>query len=212
MAISTSQSRPILHLLVFGIDSWLRRWKDVKEFSEHPQCIFRIGVGTLDRDVQLGDGTCARSGDRVIDLHLWNEHIPKWPAKGASIAWAVQMRRCVDLSLRELAKHICNDAQLEDISVIRAIAVFGVPEKCAQLSRLCSRLGFQILDENEEVGLVEQVHRFGENILVSLLVLAVNRPTVRSDTLRRTRVKIYLSRKRLLRRFKHSARDGGTEA
>jgi len=48
-------------------------------------------VGRLERPLVLADGTCGRAGERFVDLHLWNEHIPAMPKEGASIAWARQM-------------------------------------------------------------------------------------------------------------------------
>jgi hypothetical protein len=56
--------------------SWLQRWEGVFEYSRKPDCIFRAQLSRLSSDVLLSDGTFGRSGDRVIDLHLWNEQIP----------------------------------------------------------------------------------------------------------------------------------------
>ena len=47
----------------------------------------------------------------------------------------------------------------------------------------------------------ERLHRFGENILISLIILAHNPGALRPDTLRRVRVPIYLSRRMLEREF-----------
>jgi hypothetical protein len=43
--------------------------------------------------------------------------------------------------------------------------------------------------------------RLGENILISLIVLAQNADALRVDTLRRTRVPIYISRQTLEQKF-----------
>jgi len=45
------------------------------------------------------------------------------------------------------------------------------------------------------------LHRFGENILISLIVLAHNAGALRSDTLARVRVPIFLSRRVLDHEF-----------
>jgi hypothetical protein len=47
----------------------------------------------------------------------------------------------------------------------------------------------------------ERLHRFGENILISLIVLAHNPGALRPDTLKRVRVPIYLSRRVLEKKF-----------
>jgi len=49
--------------------------------------------------------------------------------------------------------------------------------------------------------LARRLHRFGENILISLIVLAHNPGALRADTLKRARVPIYLSRRILEKEF-----------
>src|SRR5262249_55637306 len=129
MASQRSRARsahPWLHRLVFRLDACLRRWTLVTEYSPDPRCLFRVRLGHLDQDVALPDGTIAHAGDRVIDLHLWNEHVPLMPKQGATIAWARRMCFCIEVSLRELAKHLMARPELDDISVIRANVTFGV--------------------------------------------------------------------------------------
>jgi hypothetical protein len=53
-----------------------------------------------------------------------------------------------------------------------------------------------------------RLHRFGENVLISLIVFAQNAGTLRPDTLRRVRVPIYLSRRTLDGKFGHVGRPG----
>src|SRR5438552_2006886 len=97
----TSLSSPsVLYQLVFGLDALLRRWYAVTEYSTTKRCIFRIQLAEIDDPVRLADGTLACPGDRIIDLHLWNEHLPRLSAQGASVAWALEMRRCLEVSLR----------------------------------------------------------------------------------------------------------------
>jgi hypothetical protein len=42
-----------------------------------------MAVDHLDRDLDLADGVHLRSGDRIVDLHLWNEQVSTrsggWP-------------------------------------------------------------------------------------------------------------------------------------
>src|SRR5262249_61089430 len=72
-----------------------------------------------------------RGIDRVIDLHLWNEHVPLMPKQGATIAWARRMCFCIEVSLRELAKHLMARPELDDIrdgvSPTRARRDFHLP-------------------------------------------------------------------------------------
>jgi YkoP domain len=198
---TTKPDHPWLGELVFGLDSWLRRRNAVTEYTRDPRCVFRIQIGRLDRKVALSDGTLASVGDRVINLHLWNEHIPITPTQGASIGWARLALGCAQVSFRELARYLAARPELDDISVLCASATCGVPEQRAQVARLCARLGFEVIADPAPITTVQRAHRLGENILFSLMVLARNANALRGDTLRRDRVEAFLSRKLLARRY-----------
>ena len=200
--METGLSNPsVLYQLVFGLDALLRRWHAVTEYSIDNRCIFRIQLAQIEDTVRLADGTLARPGDRIIDLHLWNEHLPRLPAGGASVDWALEMRRCLEVSLRELAAYLNVHQEFRDVRILRGHIKLCVSEQCDQMARLCRRLGFEIADSDEPGSLIERVHGFGQNILISLMVLALNAGAIRADSLRRTTLNAYLSRKQLISRF-----------
>jgi hypothetical protein len=190
-----------LDRVVFGIDGALRRWQSVVEFTGDPGCILRIKVARLDQDLVLADGTSARVGDRFIDLHLWNEQIPAMPKEGASIAWARQMHVCFQQSLRQLARYLTDRPDLADVSVVRCTLMFAGPERDGQMARLLGRYGFELAPPATTVTSAERARRLGENILISLIVLARNQVALRRDTLRRGRTRVFMSRKLLEQRY-----------
>lgn len=193
-------THPRLHALVFRFDRWLQRHYSVVEFSDDPNCIFRAQVETLRHGVTLSDGGQLPAGRRVLTLHLWNEHVPLMPAEGATLAWARRMSHCLDLSLRELAGWLSARADLADIALIRAQSVFGTAEQARQVIRITQRYGFETIGEPPpSVG--ERLHRFGENVLISLMVLARNPMAFRLDSLRRDRVSIAMPRTLLASRY-----------
>ena len=112
--------RPLWAEFIFALDSWLRRREGVFEYSHKPDCIFRAQLSRLSSDVLLSDGTFGRPGDRVIDLHLWNEQIPVTPIAGYSLAWGCRFNRRIEKSLRGLAQFLMSKPQLSDINIIRA--------------------------------------------------------------------------------------------
>jgi hypothetical protein len=61
--------------------------------------------------------------------------------------------------------------------------------------------GFEVFNGHEPLSVGERIHRFGENILISLTVFAQNAAALRLDTLSRVRVSIYLSRRTLEEKF-----------
>ena len=190
-----------LDKLIFGLDRVLRRWQSVVEFTHDPACILRIRVGRLDRDFVLADGTAGHVGERFIDLHLWNEQIPAMPKEGASIAWARQMSLCFQHSLRQLARYLASRSDLDDICLLRCTMGFAGRERNDQMVRLIRRYGFEFVPPATTVTLSERARRLGENILISLIVLARNQAALRRDTLRRGRTRVFMSRKVLEQRY-----------
>ena len=202
-------SHPRLAVAIFALDKWLQRRQGVVEYSAHPQCVFRMQVGRAHRQLLLRDGTPLRRGQRIVHLHLWNEHIPPVPTTGTTIRWARRMQHGMAVALRELAKYLAARPELADVAVICADVPCGTQSQAHQLSTIMGHYGFETIPEEEPVPLLEQLHRFGDNILISLLVLAQNSVALRADTLRRVRVPIYLSRRGLAERFGGAERAAG---
>ena len=196
-----------LERIIFSFDRSLRRWQSVVEFTSDPSCILRIRVGRLDRDIVLADGTSGHAGERFVDLHLWNEQVPAMPSEGASIAWARHMHVCFRQSLAQLARYLAERPDLNDISVVRCTLMFAGPERDGRMARLLARYGFERVPADNPLGLGERARRFAENILISLIVLARNAASLRRDTLRRGRTRVFMSRRLLERRY-----AGGNEA
>ena len=65
-----------------------------------------------------------------------------------------------------------------------------------------AHFGFDIVPIPEPATLGGKLHRFGENILISLLVLARNAKALRATTLRRVRLRAIMSRSALLQRYR----------
>ena len=201
---------PAFHHLIFGFDRWLQRRYSVLEFSNHPDCLFRVQVEMLRHPVTLPDGEELPLGARVLTLHLWNEHVPLMPASGATLAWARRMNRCLDVSLRELAHWLASRPDLADIAVVRASAMFGTTEQADQVLRTEKRFGFELIFEPRP-SLAKRLHWLGENILVSLMVLARNPVAFRFDSWRRGRVPTVMMRDVLMSRYGPGA-DAPTKA
>ncbi len=196
--------RPLWAEFIFALDSWLRRREGVFEYSHKPDCIFRAQLSRLSSDVLLSDGTFGRPGDRVIDLHFWNEQIPITPIGGHSLVWGCRFKRSFAKSLRELAQFLMSKPELSDINIIRANINLD------PLYRIAARHGFEGIVEPVRLSPWERVHRFGENILFWLLALACNSGRARPNKFWRSRQLIYLSRRRVqkARPSMHPSRDG----
>jgi hypothetical protein len=203
-SVQSPYSHPWLAEAIFALDKWLQRRQGVVEYSAHPRCLFRMHVSRARRQLRLRDGTLLRPRQRIVHLHFWNEHIPPVPESGTTIRWARQMQQGIAVSLHELAKYLASRPELNDVAVICADVPCGTRSQAHQLAHIMAYYGFETILEDEPVRLRERLRRLGENILVSLIVLAQNSVTLRSDTLRRVRVPIYLSRRGLAERFGNS--------
>jgi hypothetical protein len=181
--------RPFWAEVILALDGWLRRRQGVFEYNHRPDCIFRAQLGRLCGKVLLSDGTFGRPGDRVIDLHLWNEQIPFTPLAGCSLAWGCRFNRAVAGSLGELSRFLTGKPELFDINIIRADINLDT------LARIAARHGFESILDPVERSPRECVHRFGKNILYCLLTLACNSARVEPNRFWRTRQLMYLSRR-----------------
>ena len=94
---------------VRGVDSVLRSRFGIEEFSDDPDCIFRISRDRALRPRILSDGAAIRRGDPVLQVHLWNEHLPAMSRDGRSAAWANLFKRRMLCSFALLANRIENE-------------------------------------------------------------------------------------------------------
>jgi len=200
-SVDARYSHPWLAEAIFALDAQLRRRQSVFEYSADPSCIFRLEITRSRRRLTLRDGTGLRPGQRVARLHYWNEHIPAVPQQGTTIRWARQMQRSISTSLRELARYLLLRAELSDVCVICGDVPSATRAQWRQIEDIMGYYGFETVMEAERLPLRERIHRFGENILISLIVLAQNAGALRPDTLSRVRVPIYLSRRVLEQKF-----------
>ena len=194
-------SHPWLAEAIFALDRWLQRRQSVVEYSTHPQCLFRLQIDRSCRQLVLRDGTLLRRGQRIARLHFWNEHIPPIPEGGTTIRWARQIERGIAISLRELVRYLASQPDLDDVAVICGDVPCGTQSQAQQVAHIMAHYGFETIFEETPAPLGGRLHRFGENILISLIVLARNSVALRADTLRRIRVPVYLSCRGLAKRF-----------
>jgi len=186
---------------VLGLDRWLRRWHGVYEYTAHRDCIFRAERCLAEESLLLSDGVRVQRGDPLLRIHLWNEHMPLMGHDGPTIAWARRASRAVAISLRELARHVaqCND--LDEVIAVCADMRLATVKRSAQLTRIVSRYGFEPAKDSR-VGRPGLPRRIGENILMVMLVLATNPIAFRAAVLRRDHTRVVLSRAKLLRLYR----------
>ncbi len=192
---------PWLEAMVAALDDRLRLRHGVIEYTSSSECLFRIQLVASNGTYVLSNGTCIRRGDRVAYLHVWNEQFPCFAGKGPTLGWARRVNQAFELSLRELAGFLDRRCDLDDIVAICANMSLEPAERSAQLVRFVSRFGFERVAAASSRSFRQRMHWLGENILISMMVLARNSAALRADTLRRDRILVFLSRRELRRRY-----------
>jgi hypothetical protein len=173
----------------------------VNEYTRSSDCLFRIQIVRSTNDLILKDGTCILRGERLVNLHFWNEQVPLIPAAGPTLGWARCMNDRIEQSLRQLACHLAARRDMDDVVAIRTNVALGAASRNDKISRILSRFGFEIVPKHDSASLAQLIHQYGENILISLFVLTRNAIALRPDTLTRGRVITYLSRRALEQRY-----------
>jgi hypothetical protein len=184
---------------VFGLDSWLCRLTGVYEFSSDPQCLFRIQCVRLDRPVALTDGTRLAAGDTVLELHLWNEHVPRMRHCGPTLAWACHTDRVMRRSLAELAAYLATQPRLQDIGALFADMRVNGSSQSGRAARLLARYGFEAVPGDRDRRGV--LHRIGDAIYIVMLASVTHPLAPRSAALHLRKVRMWLSRGVLEQRY-----------
>lgn len=197
---------PWLTDLVFAFDGFLRQRQQVVEFTANPACVFRLQLGRAERRFELADRTQVRPGDLLINLHLWNEQIPRVPQAGPTIGWAQRFRRQLELSFGELARYCASHPDLRDVTAIGANLTQGTRQQRDQLTSIMRRFGFEPPTGGEPIPSNTRLHRLGENVLISVMVLVRNPVVLRANSLWRDRTELFLSRAALISRFDKDSR------
>lgn len=179
---------------MWALDARLRLRHGVSEYTRREDCIFRIQIAALARDLRLADGIRLRRGDRILDLHVWNEQFPRMAAPGPTLGWAGQVRRGIDLSLRELGRHLAVRPDLGDVRAVRVCLSAEATGPSGRLVRLMMRFGFEAM-EAQISSLAERMHQIGQNILIAAMVLASNPAAFRARSLWCGRTEMCLSRR-----------------
>ena len=188
-----------LRRTILGVDRLLQRYYGVRAFTDDPACLLRVAPGTAATMVRLADETRLLPRNPILELHLWNEQLPRRRG-GDGLGWAVRFRTMLDHSLRLLATEIATDPALADIRALRADTAFVTRGRGRRLARIATAYGFAAPTGDAD-GTVRLHRHLGEDLLVWALALACNPLSLRGKLLRRERHELWISRDELLRRY-----------
>jgi hypothetical protein len=184
--------------LLRRLDRMLRWRQGIFEFTDDPQCVFRVSVAPAGRALTLSDGAAIRPEDRVAQIHYWNEHLPLIPDAGHDATWASQFHRRVVHSLGLTAELLARDPRFADVAAIFAAPAFSADAGASITARISRRLGYDVLDEPPHLN---PVHRWLDSFLVWNLMRIYNPVSTRGRGLAHGRVHVWMSRRTLLARY-----------
>ena len=161
----------IVRRLIKGLDGVVRRAVGVVEFIDDPTCLLRLRFTRLHQARVLRDGVLP-AGSPILELHLWNEHIPAMPAAGPDAQWAARTQRRLRHSLSLLAQAMCTHPQLGG-----AVAIGGPTTLLSDppSHALMERLGFQVLPGEP----LASIPAFLQDVYRAVLVWAFNPAALR---------------------------------
>jgi hypothetical protein len=184
-----------------GVDAILRHWHGIHDFTDDPDCVFRISLIRAATSLRFADGTHVGEGDPVLELHFWNEHLPIMPAAGPSVAWAGQLARQMRRSLHLLDRHLEREDPLREVVALSGATPFSSRLGMIQVLRTGRRFGFELFETDEEAERSYRLHTLFDSMLLWGLGWTFNRASLRGKALLRHRHQLWMSRARLHDRY-----------
>jgi hypothetical protein len=186
-------ARAPIHLL----DRILRRATGVFEFTDDPDCIIRTRVGRTPHMLALPERHVL-AGEKALEIHLWNEHVRPIPPGGATLSYAVWVRRAFVSSLEQLAHYTQATNDLADLAAVGGVSVLVSPQYAGGMAWM-ERLGFTILPYHSPLG---RFGEFWENVYAWWLMWAFNPASVRHrNALSMRRSEMWMTAEAFLARY-----------
>lgn len=164
--------------LILAFDQWMIRRAKLIYFSDDPGCLLRLEVQTAPRNLQYGD-ISIHKGEKVLGLHIWNEHLPPPPAEGEDLGWAMKTYRLFAASMPPLAGYIRSRSDLAGVKILRGKTVL-LPLPEAGKRHPLQSLGFQVCPYRSPLG---AFGNFWEHFYLYWLIWAFRPASVKGKSL-----------------------------
>lgn len=192
----------ILDKIVRKIDAILRNFYHIFNYCEDEDCLLRVSFTESERDITLSDGTHISKGERIAELHFWNEHMPQMPKNGPNMAWALAFRRKIIYSLKGLSSFIQSEPAFKEIAAFFGDPPFSGQESMAPLMELVQRWGFDVIEKEPPKGLWDRFTAFWEKVYTLMLVWVYNPGSLKNkDAWKRNRDELWISRNILIQEY-----------
>ncbi len=136
---------------VRALDRHLRKRQHIVEFSDDPDCLFRVRLGEAYRDLPLPDGAVSR-GEPIAEVHWWNEHLPPFDEGEPGLKWAVRMRRMLIRTHQEMARQILHNPDWLGVRAVGTTTAMFPAGEVGAWERKMARLGYIVIPHENPSG------------------------------------------------------------
>lgn len=184
----------------------ISRWcNGIFEYSDAPDCLLRIALRRARAPCRLAGGEVL-PGDTVVELHLWNEHVPS--LEGFSgLGWVARSRPRMIRSLGLLASALDKEPRLRAARAIRVQPTLFPGQRPETLQRIFGALAF------EPVPLADlpasRLRRRVDDGWLYVLAWTFNPRSMKGRSARKKRFEFWISRDRLIERFGRTSKASG---
>lgn len=144
-----------MRAIIRRFDAFLVRQYGLFNFLDEPECVLRLQIATASHRLYFPDQV-VQPGEKVLVLHLWNEHIPPVSPSGIDLAWVKTMQRAFMKSLRAVGSYMQAEDWTTEIRAVGGITVLMFAGTRRSGERYMERLGFTVMPYKNPLG------RFGE--------------------------------------------------
>ena len=187
---------------VRAIDHFLIDYYQIYAFTQDEGCMLRISKAEADKDIQLSDGACIRSGDPILELHFWNERIPPMPEEGPNLAWALKFQRKARRSLQLLAQYLESNPDFDDVLAMSGDPPFASRLGSVNLTVMVRGWGFDLIPIHEGSGLLKGFAEFWVDVYAMGLLWAYNPASIERKRFQgMKREELWISRQTLMQKY-----------
>ena len=162
----------VLVYLIYRLDALLRYFYRIREFTDDPNCLLLLAMKQASTPLSLSDGTRIMPGDPIGELHLWNDHLPRFPSGGPTLGWARRAHALMVHSLSLLADHVATEPEWQGAAAFYAEVPISPKRSPASVRAVSQTYGF------EPTLWRRTVWRSVHDVIESLLLGGLPTPTI----------------------------------
>src|SRR5262249_24360376 len=108
--------------------------------------------------------------DALLEVHLWNDHMPRIPAAGPHLGWALRVHSQMRRSLTELAESLERRPDFADVDALHARISWRRGARSRPMLSLPRRSGLRPSLRLPPPSTAERLHDFWEDFLIWSLI------------------------------------------